>query len=55
MNIKYIVYLIGGCVLGFCYPIMRAWLASDLLSLLLAALCVVALRLAVFVCLERKR
>lgn len=54
MNIKYIVYLVGGCVLGFCYPFVRTWLGSDTLSVVIAAIYVVMLRLAVLVCLERK-
>lgn len=54
MNIKYIVYLAGGCILGFCYPIVRAWLGNDVLSLVVAAVYIVMLRFAVLVCLERK-
>jgi hypothetical protein len=55
MKKKYIVYLLGGALLGFCYPFLRAWLESDALSVVLAVLFVVVLRLVVLICFERKR
>jgi hypothetical protein len=55
MKKKYIVYLLGGALLGFCYPFLRVWLGSDVLSVALAVLFVVILRMAVLICFERKR
>ena len=55
MKKKTIVYLFGGVLLGFCYPFLRAYLGSDALSVALAVLFVVVLRLAVLICFERKR
>lgn len=54
MKKKYLVYLAGGCVLGFCYPILRGMVRSDALAVALAVLYVVALRLLVLFWLERR-